>query len=210
MSNTQVLNSSTEPFYPDSYLRVVDFSKPVGSSSDSIDISTDSITTAIRLPDNVPRLEGGVLWISDGVMHLLPGYSDPGKNIVDEDGNIIDIPTFSSSNLTNKVWNFNLKSRKWNVQVSGVEDTHYPAVAFATKTQVGWYYGGTHDSIGLQDLYRLDRGVATPIKVETDSSLVGTVSSGMLIYIGGAGEAGILVLLGGRNETSSILHEFTV
>ena len=175
----------------------MDFSEPVDSGTDSIDISTDKITTAIRLPDNVPRLYSGVLWISDGVMHMLPGYYPYGNNTPDEDGNIINITTFPD--LTNEVWNFDLKSQKWDVHASGVEkNPGFPAIAFDTKTQVGWYYGGYHNSTGLQDLYRLDRGKENPMKVETDSSLVGAVSRGRLIYIEGAGEAGILVLLGGN------------
>ena len=50
---------------------------------------------------------------------------------------------------------------------------------------------------GSQDLYRLDRGKGSPIKVDTNSSIVGNVTGGELIYIGGAGEAGVLVLIGG-------------
>ena len=158
----------------------MDFSKPVDSSKDSIDISTDKITTPIRLPDNVPRLNPGVLWISDGVMHMLPGEDISHKGgIADEDGNIISM---NPPNLTNRVWNFDLKSQKWDVQVSGVENRVDPAIVFDTETQVGWYYGGQNDTTGFQDLYRLDRGVATPIRVETNSSLVGAVRSGMLTY----------------------------
>ena len=179
----------------------MDFSKPVDSSKDSIDISTDRITTPIRLPDSVPRLEGGVLWISDGVMHMLPGMYAPVHYTANEDGNMINI-TFPI--LTNNVWTFDLKSQKWDVQVSGVEDgPTYPAITFDTKTQVGWYYGGRYGDIGLHDLYRLDRGEATPKIEETNSSLVGTVVYGALVYIEGAGEAGILVLLGGDAESST-------
>ena len=180
--------------YLDSYLRIVDFSEPVDSGKDSIDISTDRITTAIRLPDTVPRLYGGVLWISDGVMHMLPGEYQYYNNTADEDGNVINMTTFPI--LINSVWNFDLKSQKWDVHASGVEDNpEFPVIAFDTKTQVGWYYGGYDNS---EDLYRLDRGKETPMKVETDSSLVGAVRNGELIYIEGAGEAGILVLLGGN------------
>ena len=52
----------------------MDFSKPVNSSQNNIDISTNNITTAIRLPVHI---NDGALFISDGVMHLLPGgYND--------------------------------------------------------------------------------------------------------------------------------------
>ena len=202
----QGLNSLAEPCYPDSYIRIVDFSGPVDSSKDTIDISTDMITIPIRLPDDVPRVEDGVLWISDGVMHMLPGvllvestfdeYWDS-PTTVTAVPDTTPLPPPTSSSLSNKIWNFDLKTQTWDVQVSGVEDTVHPAIAFDTKTQVGWYYGGQRDGIGLQGLYRLDRWIATPIKVETDSSLVGAVAEGLLIYIGGAGKAGILVLLGG-------------
>ena len=195
MSNTQVLNSSTEPFYlVDSYLRIVDFSEPVDPSKDSIDISTDRITTAIRLPDNVPRLYDGVLWISNRFLYMLPGEDFYDEKTADEYGNDI---TMTTPDLKNKVWTFNLDSHAWNVQVSGLEEEYnnpqLPAIAFDTKTQVLWYYGG----LASHELYRVDRGVATPIEVETDSSLVGVVSRGMLVYIESAGNAGILVLLGG-------------
>ena len=189
--------------YLDSYLRIVDFSEPVDSGTDSIDISTDKITIAIRLPDNIPRLYGGVLWISDGVLYMLPGDYEYYWNTADEYGNMINMTVMTTfPDLTNKVWSFDLESQKWDVHVSGVEiNSMHPATGFDTKTQVGWYYGGslfnteTVTSTGLLDLYRLERGKETPIKVETDSSLVGGVEKGQLIYIEGPGEAGILVLL---------------
>ena len=209
-----MLNSLTEPRYADSYLRIVDFSDPGDPSKGSIDIMTDKITTPIRLPLNVPSLSGGVLWISDGVMHMLPGtYLSNSNYTTDEFGNII--PITNRPYLTNKVWNFDLKSQKWDVGGSGVEEnTVNPAIAFDAKTQVAWYYGGRSrlsnqhdDTIGLHDLYRLDRGKETPIKVATDSSIVGTVVYGDLIHIEGAGEAGILVLLGGDANGSSNLYQ---
>ena len=46
----------------------MDFSKPVNPSQNSIDISTDNITTAINLDI---YFEDGALFISDGVMHML-------------------------------------------------------------------------------------------------------------------------------------------
>ena len=59
---------------------------------------------------------------------------------------------------------------------------------------------------GSQDLYRLDKGKGTPIIVDTNSSIVGNVTGGELIYIGGAGEAGVLVLMGGYlNEEAMAL-----
>ena len=214
-----LLDSLAKPLYSDSYLRIVDFSDQGDSSKDSIDITFDKITTPIRLPDNVPRLEGGVLWISDGVMHMLPGsYPQHSNDTADEFGNIIPMTTLSLpdlSLLTNRVWNFDLKSQKWDVQVSGVEDnTVFPAIAFITTTEVGWYYGGRSpvrgehdDPIGLHDLYHLDKGKDMPIKVETDSSLVGTVVGGELVYIEGVGKAGILVLIGGDSEASLVQNQ---
>ena len=98
-------------------------------------------------------------------------------------------------------------------------------VAFDVENQVGWYYGGTGNemitSYGevsavfteyFQDLYRFDRGKATPIKVETNST-VGRVYRGELVFIAGVGEAGILVLIGGvstevsREVVSSIADQ---
>ena len=192
----------------------MDFSKPIGSSKNSIDISTDNITTAVRLPDNIPRLEGGTLFISDGVMHMLPG-AHVLNNSVDANGNILNTTTYRV-NLTNRVWDFHLESQKWGVHVSEIEDQPgWAAATFDTRNQVGWYYGGhifaaqyyngtvlmNSTSNGpdrvLRDLYRLDRGQHTPIKVEADSSIVGVMNGGELVYIEGAGEAGILVLIGG-------------
>ena len=193
----------------------MDFSKPVDSSKNSIDISTDNVTTAIRLADSVPRLGGPTLLISNAVMHMLPGT--PAYNrIADAYGNVLNTTTYRP-NLTDKVWNFDLESQKWDVQVSGIENKpSFAVVASDTENQVGWYYGGwempdvfyngsvlvgnnsNQSIIALQDLYKLDRGKDTPLKVETDSSLVGNVVQGELVYIKGAGEAGILVLLGGN------------
>ena len=210
-----LLDSLAEPLYSDSYLRIVDFSEPGNPSRDSIDIINDKITIAIRLPDDVPRIKSGVLWISDGVMHMLPGEYVGYKSTADDDGNIINMTTFPD--LTNKVWNFDLKSQRWDVQDSGTKDTVGAAIAFDAKRQVGWYYGGRHNSgpdtwnyIELQDLYRLDRGKETPMIVETDSSLVGFVEHGELIYIEGAGEAGILVLLGGGDHVSMVGQLLTI
>ena len=197
MSNTQVLNSSTE--YLDSYLRIVDFSEPVDSSTDNIDISTGKITTSIHIPDYVPRLGDGVLWISDGVMHMLPGEDLSRWGTADEDGNFVLITPLP--NWTNKVWNFDLESQEWDVQDSGMKDIAWKAaIAFDVKTQVGWFYGGQNYDIVFHDLYRLDRGNEMPIKVKTESSIFGAVADGELIYIEGVGEAGILVLLGGNGE----------
>ena len=194
----------------------MDFSKPIDPGQNIIDISTDNITTAIRLPDNIPRLEGSTLLISDGVMHMLPGRNVD-LNITDADGKILDATKYRA-NLTNKVWNFDLESQKWEVHISGVEDqAQLAAIAFDAEKEVGWYYGGkserdqhynetisvdfaSNESSGraLRDLYRLDRGKGTPQKVKTDSSPVGNVNQGELVYIEGVGEAGILVLMGGN------------
>ena len=206
MSNIQVLTQQfAEPLYLDPYLRIVDFSEPLDSSEDSIDISTDRITTTIRLPDNIPRLEDGIVWISNGFMYMLPGDYILSDETADEYGNIITIKTPGLKdghwNLKNKVWNFNLSSQAWGVEVSGLgEEYNNPelsAAAFDAKTQVLWYYGG----LASDELYRLDKGVGTPIEVKTNSSLVGqepgVVTRGMLVYIESAGKGGILVLLGG-------------
>ena len=188
----------------------MDFSKPVDVNENSIDISIENITTAIRLPDNVPVLRGGVLLISDGVIHMLPGMY--------VDGNPNDATTYPK----NKVWNFDLESQEWDVQDSGILDqtegtavAYDDAVAFDADKQVGWYYGGNvmlnpPNGTWVQDLYRLDRGKETPIKVETNSSLVGKVLAGELVYIGGAGNAGILVLIGGRDPEVSETVSITI
>ena len=201
--------------YLDSYLRIVDFSTPGNRNENSIDITTDNITTAIRLPDNIPRLTGATLLISDGVMHMLPG-THAFFNIADAEGNPLDITTYRT-NLTNKAWSLDLNNWEWNVYVSGVEDRpRGAAVAYDDEKQIGWYYGGwdgpdqylngsvyvdfnsSRATRALQDLYRLDRGEGTPIKVKTDSSIVGSVKDGELVYIEGVGKAGILVLIGGE------------
>ena len=154
----------------------MDFSKPVNSSQNSIDITTDTITTDIRLPG---AMYGGALFISDGVMHLRPAA----------------FGTFLTT-----VLNFNLKTQIFDVLDSGQQQARSAAIAFDTEQQVGWYYGGIVESdaglIYSQDLYRLDRGKGTPTKVEVSSS-VGAVFGGELVYIKNIGEAGILVLIGG-------------
>ena len=174
----------------------------MNSSKNSIDITTDSVISGIDLSsDNIPALQGATLFISDGVMHLLPGGFGDYRNTYQTD-------------LRNKVWNFDLKSLEWSVQVSGIEhQVQFAAVAFDAEEQVGWYYGGYDDSTTvLQDLYRLGRGEMTPIKVETDSHSVGGAQHGGLVYIGGVGEAGILVLMGGAlgqapDELVSIMNQ---
>ena len=195
----------------------MDFSKPVNSSTKIIDISTDNITTVIPLPDNIPRLSGGVLLISDGVMHMVPGARADSWYITNANGNTSSNTAYKS-NLTNKVWSFDLKSQKWGVGVSKIQDlAQGSAVAFNAEKQVGWYYGGfdipeqiagkkqslNESTKALQDLHFLDKGKETPIKIETDSSIVGSVENGELVYIEGVGEAGILVLLGGNAGTES-------
>ena len=211
-----------EPFYLDSHIRILDFSKPVDPSKTSIDISTDNITTAIRLPDDIPRLEGAVLLISEGVMHMLPG-KPAYLEISDEYGNILNTTEYRA-NLTDRVWDFDLKSQEWSVHVSGIslEDRpKYPAVAYDAEKQVGWFYGGlnspdvystpdgdagdpTNQTIRvLQDLYRLDQGKSAPTRVTTGTSFVGSAQKAELDYIEGAGEAGILVLLGGDRGTAN-------
>ena len=173
--NTQSTSESlAESFNLDPYIQVMDFSKPVNSSQNSIDISTDNITTAIRLPTNI---NDGAIFISDGVMHLLP-----------------------------EGWNLNLKTQKLSRQGSEVQYyVNSAAIAFDTEKQVGWYYGGMVNlndgsSIYSQDLYRLDRGKGTPTKVDVNSSSVGTVLDGELVYLKNIGEAGILVLIGGTTD----------
>ena len=183
MLNTPGTSESlAEPFNLDTDIQVIDFSKPVNSSQNSIDISTDNIITDIRLPDYPYTYTA--LFISDGVMHIFGGYD----NI---------------TNLTNTVWNFNLKTQKLDVQDSGIQYRAYgAAIAFDTEKQVGWYYGGIVESNDgvlrySQDLYRLDRGEGALTKVEVNSSSVGAVSGGELVYIKNIGEAGVLVLIGG-------------
>ena len=178
MLNTQgTLDRLAEPFNLDTYIQVMDFSKPVNSSQNSIDISTDNITTAIRLPTYI---NNGAMFISDGVMHLLPGG-----------------------------WDLNLKTQKLSVQGSGIQ-YHVKGVisAFDTEKQVGWYYGGIVEPKARsfeysQDLYRLDRGKRTPTKVSNSYS-VGTVLGGVLVYLKNIGEAGILVLIGGMTDLQMV------
>ena len=181
MLNAQGTSESlAEPFDLDPYIFVMDFSKPVNSSQNNIDISTDNITTDIHLP---VYIEDGPLFISDGVMHILTYEDTPSK-----------------------VWNFNLKTQESYVQDSGIQDqAQGVSIAFDTEKQVGWYYGGVVDShdghlIHSQDLYRLDRGKWTPTKVDVNSSSVGTVVGGELVYIKNIGEAGVLVLIGGATR----------
>ena len=166
----------------------MDFSKPFNSSQNSIDISTDNITTDIHLP---VYIDDGALFISDGVMHMLSRaytYDD------------------AKTSFTNMGWNFNLKTQKLDVQYSGIQyQTYGVAIAFDTEKQVGWYYGGivVLNDGGfryLQDLYRLDRGKGTPTKVDVNSSSVGAVFGGELVYIKNIGEAGVLVLIGGTTN----------
>ena len=183
--NTQGTSESlAESFNLDPFIQVMDFSKPVSSSQNSIDISTDNITTAIRLPVDIYH---GVLFISDGVMHMLLAYSK------------------------NTVWNFNLKTQKSEVQDSGIQYQPYrAAIAFDTEKQVGWYYGGQMESndVGVpkysQDLYRLDRGKGTPTKIDVNSSIE-SVAGGELVYLKNIGEAGILVLIGGDLQMVSMV-----
>ena len=177
MLNAQGTSESlAEPFNLGPYIFVMDFSKPVNSSQNSIDISTDNITTDIHLP---VYIDDGALFISDGVMHILT-YDTPSK-----------------------VWNFNLKTQESDVQDSGIQyQAQGVSIAFDAEKQVGWYYGGVVDShhgdlINSQDLYRLDRGKWTPTKVDVNSSSIGTVVGGELVYIKNIGEAGVLVLIGG-------------
>ena len=182
--------SLAKPFNLDLYIHVMDFSKPFNSSQNSIDISTDNITTAIRLP---AYIGDGALFISDGMMHMLPG-DYPG-----------DYPE-DTINVTTKVWDFNLKTQKLDVQDSEVQyQVEGAAIAFDTEKQVGWYYGGVvmlnHGGFRYsQDLYRLDRGKGTPTKVDVDSSFVGAVFDGELVYIKNIGEAGVLVIIGGATN----------
>ena len=192
----------------------MDFSKPVDSTKE-IDISVDNISIAIRLPDNVPRLGGASVLISDGIMHMLPG-THAYFNITDASGSLL-LTTAHRTNLKNKVWNFDIESRKWDVQVSGITDlASYTAVAIDAEKQIGWYYGGwvlpdaywngsvevDHNSYEsakyMQDLYRLDRGEYAPTIIGKTSPVAGNVVQGELVYIQGAGKAGILVLLGGN------------
>ena len=163
----------------------MDFSKPVNSSQNSIDISTDNITTAIRLPTSTYIYEG-TLFISDGVMHMF---------------------THDATPLINMVLNFNLKTQGFGARSSGQEEPQGAAIAFDTEKQVGWYYGGIMDSSIYrvsQDLYRLDRGKWTSTKVDVNSSSVGAVVDGELVYIKNIGEAGVLVLIGGRSKTQMV------
>ena len=163
-------------------------------------------------------------FISDGVMHILPGrHSD--YRMADADANILEIGVYLNStgyqtNLTSKVLNFNIESREWDLQPSGMVDKiQSAAVAFDDKNQVGWYYSGmtaldpylngmwrysTSSLQTSQALYRLDRGKGAPTKVETDSSATGDVVKGELVYIEGVGEAGILVLVGGMADVAGI------
>ena len=189
MLNAQNTSESlAESFNLDPFIQVMDFSKPVNSSQNSIDISMDNITTDIRLP---VYIDEGVLFISDGVMHLLPG----GYNY--------------TTHSKNTDWNFNLKTQKLEVQDSGIQhQASSAAIAFDTEKQVGWYYGGmVEQNDGVfkysQDLYRLDRGKGTPTKVDVKSS-VGVVSGGELVYLKNIGEAGILVLIGGETVVQMV------
>ena len=182
----------TEPFDLDPYIRVIDFSKPVSSSQNVIDIRTDNITTAIHLPDSIPRISGGALFISDGVMHMLPGWNTMQYE----------------ANLTDRMWNFDLETQKWDIQTPGIQETSKgtsATVAFDTMKQVGWYYGWfeAHASSAGPEryLYRLDRGKESPTKVD---SSIGGVMEGELVYLENVGDAGVLVLIGGQSEISMV------
>ena len=113
-------------------------------------------------------------------MHMMPGING-GDPITDADGKILNTTTHVVD-LTNNVWNFDLKSQKWDVQYSEAKiQPMLPAIAFDAEKQVGWYYGGKYSDSDIAiippDLYRLDRGKRTPVKVETNS-LTGTVWRG--------------------------------
>ena len=186
MLNIQGTSESlAEPYNLDSNIQVMDFSKPVNSSQNSIDTSTDNITTDKYLDVS---FDDGALFISDGVMHLLPG----GYN--------------ATTNFTTIGWNFNLKTQKLDVLDSRIQ--YLPggaAITFDTEKQVGWYYGGIvalNDGvvIYLQDLYRLDRGKGTPTKVDIKSSFIRTVLGGELVYIKDVREVRVLVLIGGMTN----------
>ena len=112
--------------------------------------------------------------------------------------------SFDSSNDTHNIWNFDLRSQKWGVDSSRIQN-RLPGtnVAFDAEKQEGWYYGEFPPDTprspfqARQDLFYLGRRTGSPVKVETDSSLVRGAREAVLVYIGGVGEAGILVLIGG-------------
>ena len=180
----------------------MDFSKPVDSSKNIIDISTDNITTTLRVPPDIPILSDGTLFISDGVMHMLPGiiYSPNGYT------EAVVVPSMG----INQGLNFNVESKKWDIEISGMERSiSRAAIAFDAEKQVGWYYGG-RTSLNLYEyggmsrgLYRLDKGKGAPTRVETDPSSGGDVVEGELVYVKGIGKAGILVLIGGVVDEST-------
>ena len=144
---------------------------------------------------------------------MLPGgHSD--YRSTDAGGNDLSNTTYHT-NLTNRVWSFDLRSRQWNDYTSGIEvQSVGAAVAFDTERQVGWYYGGfdmprqfvyedpfkveVGSFSALHDLYKFDRGIGTP---GTSLALAATVAHGELVYIKGVGKAGILVLIGGNAGT---------
>ena len=74
-------------------------------------------------------------------MHMLPG-THALLNIADEGGNVLDTTTWRTD-LTNRVWNFDLVSQKRDLGFCGKKDRpQAAAVAIDTKQQVGWYYRG--------------------------------------------------------------------
>ena len=179
----------------------MDFSKPVNSSTNNIDISADNITIAIHLPDIIPRLSNGALFISDGVMHMLPGEYSVSRTPSADDNRL----GISGNDLPSMVSNFNLTSREWVIEVSKIEDNILSAaIAFDAEKQVGWYCGGMSlHGITSHALYRLDKGKGAPTKVGVYPS-VWDVVGGELVYIQDVGKAGILVLIGGLEIDSGV------
>ena len=129
-------------------------------------------------------------------MHMLPGWNT--------------VQNFTGvqyeTNLTNRVWNFDLETQEWDIQTSGIQDKAEGTsanVAFDTRKQARWYYAWFEASSSESEryLYRLDRRKESPTKVDYSTQ---DVMDWNHVYLENIGDAGVLVQITSLEDLSTV------
>ena len=143
----------------------------------------------------------GQVWASNDGLYMFSAQ-EPEREYYNNQGELID-DVVSRPKTGSKVWLYDRFSQSWGASWDsgiGPRITSEALIALDSKNEVGWAYGGTgedQDNIRPQLIRFEMRAREKPIP-----QVLGTYDApwarGEMVYVGGAGDEGVLVLIGGE------------
>ncbi|KAI5807844.1 hypothetical protein DFH27DRAFT_522553 [Peziza echinospora] len=212
--NAIVLVNNTYVQVTDSYLRIIDFTK---GQIDLSDASNLKITTAKRLPTQVPLVKWGQLFASpDRKVRLFGGIQEY-FSVFDAAGAIVNT---TRAAINGRLPTYDIDSDAWDdgTALSGFsdDDTVTRGAVAVGDDGTAWLYGGAVETSnylegtvmkGKLERKSLSKAVVKfepgqkPSMVLQQSPILPADQSNLL-FVGGVGKAGILVAVGGAQANS--------